>query len=186
VIYATVANGLRKPAQRPVSLAFYAFAESALGYVPFLVLIPGIAWPHNIVYSFVCSAIAGIWTFYVAEERFVIPKLLENGSVEALKLLHEADLKIMLQLSTIIVSAVGIYVLGAWFNVLWPSIPKELKATQASIWFQALTTLQVLHLIIGIWLGYFYPILLRLEKLRATISKKNTGYSSTFRGTYGN
>jgi len=157
--------------------AFYTFLASCAGFAP-LFLIHGLLWPTNIAYSFLCSAIAGIWVFYWADNFFVVPELLK-GSIEALKLLYETDLRIMLQLSTMVISAVGLYAIAIWLNVIWPSIPKELKFAPESALMQAIFTLEVLYLILGLWFSYFGPILDRLAKMRDAVISKTYSQAST-------
>jgi len=172
-MYVILSKRFQKPVQDLANLALFTFAISQVSYAPFFILIPGIILPQNVVYSFLCSTIAGIWTFYEGEKYFIIPKLLRNSNVEALKLLHETDLRLMLQASTILTTLVSVGILTMWFNALWPSIPEKLRISQATLLLQALFVLQILYLIVGIWFGYFSPILDRLEKIRAEISKRN-------------
>jgi len=171
VVYVIVAKGLQKPV-KSANLALYTFIASQAGYVPLLVLIPGTIWPQSITYSFICSFVAGVWAFYVAEGYFAIPRLLESSSIEALKLLHESELRIMLQLSTLTATVVALVVLAVWLNILWPSIPEELRPYPASLLLQMLITLQALHVLVGLWFGYFGPVLDLLAKIRAAISER--------------
>jgi len=162
------------------SLAFsalYTFLASCAGFAP-LFLIPYFLWPTNVTYSFLCSAIAGIWVFYWADNFFVMPKLLK-GNVEALKLLYETDLRIMLQLSLIVVSAVGLYAIAIWFNAIWPSIPRELRFTPEAGLIQAIYALQVLYLILGLWFSYFGHIINRLWNIRDAVINKTYSQAST-------
>ncbi|WP_148224671.1 hypothetical protein [Vulcanisaeta moutnovskia] len=151
--------------------ALYGFSISFASSAPLFILIKGILWPSNLFYIFVFSVIISIWIYYKLEEMFIEPEF-ERWSIEALKLLHDAELRISLQLASIITLGAFAGILVLWLNVLLPSIPIEARTSSYSLLFQAVIAFIIIHLLFGLWMAYFVPILRRLSRIRLIINKK--------------
>lgn len=153
------------------SLGFKAMVIVLMGSIPLFVLIEGILFPQNLLWIFVLSVIIGIWVFYKVENIIIVPQILKEWSSEALKLLHDAELRLLTQVSSMVMIGFTAGILAVWLNILWPSIPAELRMTTPALLLQTIITLQIIILTVGLWKGYFEPILIRLHYIRETISK---------------
>jgi hypothetical protein len=135
--------------------------------------IPGFWNPFIIIYMFVLAGIVSVSTYY-----YVFPpawELFQSKDVrmelEALKLEHEVNWKIINIISWVITFLAISAVFALWTQIIFPSIPMEKRVTMAAIKVQVMSGVQISYLIIGVWFGILGPLIDYSWRIRKRIAE---------------
>lgn len=145
-------------------------------FVLYSLLIPGFFNAFAICFVFLNAGLIGVSTFYyIAPPCWKV--FADNGikktehEIEALKLEHAWIWQAIYIISWVSVILAATVVFGAWTQVTYPSIASEQRDTWAVLHLQAMTAIQLIYIVCGLWFGVLGPLMDYSWRVRQRIAQ---------------